>query len=60
MASKVLEYDRAGCKHMLERIEHCNGLDDRSGLGDRNWLDDRKGLGNGNGIDDRNRLGHHD
>ena len=45
---------------MLERIEHCNGLDDRNGLGNRNGLDDRNGLGNRNGLDDRNGLGHHD
>jgi len=49
MASKVLEYDRAGCKHMLECASSTghglddhnrssatgHGLDDRSGLGDR-------------------------
>ena len=32
--SKVQRVHRAGCKHVLERIEHCNALDDRNGLGD--------------------------
>ena len=36
---------RAGCKHVLERIEHYYGLDDRNGLGDRSGLGDRNGLG---------------
>ena len=30
---------------MLKPIEHCNGLDDRNGIGNRNGLDDRNGLG---------------
>ena len=42
---------------MLERIEHCNKLDDRNRLGDRNRIGDRNGLDDRNGLGNRNRPG---
>ena len=45
MGSQSGRVHPAGCKVVLERIEHCYGLDDRSGLDDRNGLDDCNGLG---------------